>query len=407
VRFDFIDRRRAERFAELLDETGGGRRHHSRVPADEELAELVAIGHTLSAARPRARVDNEFRTGLRAMLVATAERDGIGRTAPVATEPIGDHAAAPRRGLSFNGRRIRARGAIVIGVAAGAMAVSGISAASENAAPGDALYGVKRSTERAQLAMAGSDVTRGQLSLDFARTRLAEAAALPGGATGFAGVLNDMDADTRQGVKLLTEAAVVRTDKAPLSRIDTFVTGQRQTFKPLLDQLTPADQERAGVSLSLLNDVQARAEELRAGLSCGTVTRTGADSLGPRLRGCMAGKDSTSSDGDTQGHGQRADSKPGSTGNGPAAPGDRKPAATGGARPEKTDPATAGTTTVPATDPVRTTTPAHQPGDSRTKITPTSDTPMVDGPAPTQSPATGSGEDEGFLGGLLGGIFDS
>lgn len=388
MRFDLFDRRRAERFAELLDETGGGRRHHSRGPADGELAELVAIGHSLSAVNPRAQVGNEFRTGLRAMLVATAERDGIGRTAaPTATEPVGH--AAPRRGLSFNGRRVRARGAIVIGVAAGAMAVSGISAASENAAPGDALYGVKRSTERAQLAMAGSEVTRGQLSLDFARTRLAEAAALPGGATGFSGVLNDMDADTRQGVKLLNEAAVARSDKAPLTRIDTFVAGQRQTFAPLLGRLRPADRERAGTSLSLLDDVQARAEELRAGLSCGTVTRTGADSLGPRLRGCMAGKDSSSDNGGSQGHGQKAGSKPGATG---TAKDDEQPATTGEARPEKTD---------PAADPTGTT-PATKPGDSRTKVAPTG-TPAGE-PSPVESPATDD-EDQGVLGGLLNGIF--
>ena len=394
VRFDFLDRRRAERFAELLDETGGGRRHHSRGPADEELAELVAIGTTLSAVRPGARVGNEFRTGLRAMLVATAERDGIGHTAvPTGTEPAGGHAAEPRRGLRLSGRRIRARGAIVIGVAAGAMAVSGISAASENAAPGDALYGVKRQTERAQLAMAGSDVTRGQLSLDFARTRLAEAAALPGGTTGFSGVLNDMDADTRQGVKLLTEAAVARTDKSPLAQIDTFVAGQRQTFAPLMGKLASADKERANTSLSLLDDVQARAEELRAGLSCGTADRAGVDSLGPRLRGCMAGKDSSGSNGDSPSHGQKPGTKPSTSG-----ADDEQPA--GEARPEKTDPATG-----PATDPVGTT-PADKPGDSRTKIAPADDTPTEE-PTPDETPTTGSEEDKGLLGGLLGGILGS
>src|SRR4029453_12157422 len=141
----------------------------------------------------------------------------------------GGHAGVREPRRSFFGRsgarRIRARGAIVIGVAAGAMAISGISAASENAEPGDALYGVKRSTEKAQLAMAGSDVTRGQLSLDFARTRLAEAAAMPGDNAAISGVLTDMDADTRQGVKLLTGAAVAGEDTAPLTRVDGFVAG--------------------------------------------------------------------------------------------------------------------------------------------------------------------------------------
>ena len=90
MNFDFLDRRSAERFAELLDETTGGQRHHSHghSPADEQLAELVAIGHSLSAARPGVRVDPEFRVGLRAMLVATAERDGIGRPSSKRNRPV-------------------------------------------------------------------------------------------------------------------------------------------------------------------------------------------------------------------------------------------------------------------------------------------------------------------------------
>ena len=115
MNLEFLNRRRAERFAELLDETTGGRRHHSRGQGDEQLAELVAIGHRLSATRTRVQVEPEFRVGLRAMLVATAERDGIGATAlAVETEP-GAHAGIRESGrgvfrLSGSGRRIRARG---------------------------------------------------------------------------------------------------------------------------------------------------------------------------------------------------------------------------------------------------------------------------------------------------------
>ncbi|WP_240669735.1 DUF5667 domain-containing protein [Actinoplanes solisilvae] len=296
MNFDFFDRRSAERFAELLDESTGGRRHHSRGPADEQLAELVAIGSSLAATRPGARVEPEFRTGLRAMLVATAERDGIGRTAAAAEEEsvtgrpaavrAGTTAGRLRHGLLGHGGRIRARGAIVIGVAAGALAVSGISAASENASPGDALYGVKRSTERAQLAMAGSDVTRGQLSLDFARTRLAEAVAMPGNDAGFGAVLDDMDADTRKGVKLLTTSAVARKDSKPLTAIDTFVEGQRRTLTPALSKLSPANQERAQTSTTLLDSVSRRAESLRTGLECDNAAAAGSDTLGPKLKNC-------------------------------------------------------------------------------------------------------------------------
>jgi hypothetical protein len=282
------------------------------------------------------------------MLVATAERDGIGITAVRAdAEPGGVHAAVrePKRGLLGHaaGRRIRARGAIVIGVAAGAMAVSGISAASENATPGDALYGVKRSTERAQLAMAGSDVTRGQLALDFARNRLAEATALVG-SSGFAGVLDDMDADTRQGVRLLTTSAVDRKDIAPLDTVDRFVTKQRIVLTPATDTLGPAERKRAAESLALLDKVEERAEALIARLACDPMGRNGADSLGPKLDDCMAGTGDSGVDEQPSGKSEKQGSKSGSTdstGKDGKAKADPAPSASAA------DPGATGTATVP------------------------------------------------------------
>ena len=394
MNFDFMDRRSAERFAELLDETNGGRRHHSRGPADEQLAELVAIGSSLSQARPGVRVDPEFRTGLRAMLVATAERDGIGRTATaVEDEPAIGVATTRRAGLRAGllgrgGRRIRARGAIVIGVAAGAMAVSGISAASENASPGDALYGVKRSTERAQLAMAGSDVTRGQLSLDFARTRLAEAAAMPGNDLGFGGVLEDMDADTRKGVKLLTQSAVARKDAKPLSTIDDFVGRQRTTLMPVMDKLAPVNQKRATESLTLLDSVNERAEDLRAGLDCTPVAQGGTDALGPKLKDCRATADDSTA------------TRP----NGPSGKSTGKPAKDQdpgqGQDQDKAKPAR----TDPAADPE----PSDSAKPARTNSTTgpgTDREPLDDTPSPSEAPADGrSSRDGSLLDGLVPGL---
>ena len=281
---DVFHRRRAERFAQLLDEAGGGRRHHVRSRLDAQLAELVAIGHQTSTLRPAVQLDPEFRDGLRALLVATAERDGIGRTARVAEEP-----GTPRRAV-VSGRpsRVRTRGAVIVGVAVGAIAVSGMSAASENAVPGDALYGVKRSTERAQLALASSDVTRGQLYLDFAHTRVAEAAAVRRDPTGYRAVLDDMDADTRQGVKLLTTSAVVRRDPAALEAITSFVATQRLDLGDLLDATSAGNRERTLTSLALLDAAVKRADGLRSALSCGTSPSAGADRLGPKPRQCAA-----------------------------------------------------------------------------------------------------------------------
>ncbi|MGW4297759.1 DUF5667 domain-containing protein [Micromonospora chersina] len=275
---DLFSRRRAERFAQLLDEANGGRRHHVRSRADDELAALVAVSRRLTADRPDVEVDTEFRTGLRAMLVATAEREGV--TAPAKTGVRGSLLPA------VTGRRARARGAILVGVAAGAIALSGISAASENAVPGDALYGMKRSTERAQLALASSDISRGQLFLDFARTRLDEAATVRDDRLGFSAVLDDMDADTRQGVRLLTTVAAQRSDPAALDAVDTFLGGQRRAVSGLLDRSDHADRDRTRRSLALLDAAGRRADALRESIACGLPAPAASDALGPAPTTC-------------------------------------------------------------------------------------------------------------------------
>lgn len=279
---DLFSRRRAERFAQLLDEANGGRRHHVRSRADDELTALVAVSRRLTADRPDIEVDGEFRTGLRAMLVATAEREGVGAPAKTGT------ATGVRASLlpAMTGRRARARGAILVGVAAGAIALSGISAASENALPGDALYGMKRSTERAQLALTSSDISRGQLFLDFARTRLDEAATVRDDRLGFSAVLDDMDADTRQGVRLLTTVAAQCTDPAALDAVDTFLGGQRRAVSGLLDRSDHADRDRTRRSLALLDAAGRRADALREAIACGLPAPTASDALGPAPAAC-------------------------------------------------------------------------------------------------------------------------
>jgi hypothetical protein len=300
-------RRRAERFAQLLDEANGGRRHHIRSAVDDDLATLVAVSDQVRDLRPDVEVDPGFRTGLRAMLVATAEREGIGVTA--GPDPLGDErtgrspAIGPGQTVfrpTLNGQRARARGAtrtraaVLVGVAAGAIAVSGMSAASENALPGDALYGMKRSTERAQLALASSDLSRGQLFLDFAQTRLAESAAVLGDGAGFGRVLDDMDADTRQGIKLLTASAVQRRDEAALDAIEKFFDGQRREVSGLLDSATRAERSRTTMSLDLLDAIKKRADALRAAFRCGAAPATRTDALGPVPQACGSNKGLTS-----------------------------------------------------------------------------------------------------------------
>lgn len=292
-------RRRAQRFAQLLDEVGGEgrRRHHTGPELDAELAPLVAAARRLGQVNPRTAPDREFRTGLRAMLVATAEREGANATVvlpavqarPAATGLAGLARLRPdlRRLAGPEARRTRTRGAIIVGVAAGALALSGMSAASGDAVPGDPLYGVKRSTERAQLALAGSEISRGQLYLEFAKTRVAEASAVRDDRGELAGVLGDMDAETRHGVKLLTGAAVNRRDPVALDAVDRFVNVQRRSVAGLLNQAgdrgEPGARDRVQESLTLLDSVARRSAALRTYLDCGAA---GTDALGPLPKRC-------------------------------------------------------------------------------------------------------------------------
>jgi hypothetical protein len=117
------DRRHVERFAELLDESSGGRRHHRRIDIDTDLAPLVETSQRVGTL-PRPRPSPEFRDGLLALLMATIERDGIGATeAPKAEQ------AAARTALAAKTQLIRqvttpgpgrTRAAVIAGVAIGA-----------------------------------------------------------------------------------------------------------------------------------------------------------------------------------------------------------------------------------------------------------------------------------------------
>jgi Domain of unknown function (DUF5667) len=301
-------RRRAERFAQRLEEAGGGRRHHARTRAEDDLAELVGIGHRLSGIELTVEADPEFRTGLRAMLMATVEREGIGATAldpdptMVITTPARHRRIEPRQvAASLRTRPARtehawlaqlktrrARGLVAATLATTAVAAWGMSAASGSAIPGDTLYSVKRSSEHAQLALAGSEISKAQLYLEFAKTRRNESAAVHGDPVGLGALLADMDEETRQGVRLLTSAAVNRHDPAALDVVDAFVAEQKRALGALAAGQSPAERARTESSLALLDDVAKRSAALRGTLSCGNLAEAVTDALGPRPGHCVA-----------------------------------------------------------------------------------------------------------------------
>jgi hypothetical protein len=268
-----FDKGQAERFQEILDEPDGGTRRRTHTRAEAQLSRLVNLGDKLGGVRvPGPAAD--FRADLRAQLLATAEREGIGITA-VDPEPP----AQPRR-------TSRSRIAIIAGVVSGALAVTGISMASGGANPGDPLYSVKRSTEKAQLALAGSDLSRGRLYLELARIRLGEAHAVRGDAEGFGGSMVDMDADTVDGIRLLTTSAMAHKDPTVLDVVDRFIDDQRDLVNRLTTAVGADAQATVSTSMALLDAVAARSHTLRAALACHAAPSSTTDSLGPLPQPC-------------------------------------------------------------------------------------------------------------------------
>ncbi|GAA0230826.1 hypothetical protein GCM10009539_15320 [Cryptosporangium japonicum] len=175
---------------------------------------------------------------------------------------------------------------VVSGTLAGLVALSGVGFASSAANPGDALYGVKRSRETAQLTLARSAVARGQLHLEFARNRLAEAAAATRDQRQLDLLLNDMDSDTRLGMKDLGTAAATQHHPAPLDLVDEFALAQHRELSALAGTFgtPPLARQRIRTSLALVDQVSKRSVDLRAVLRCADPL-TG-DALGPVAREC-------------------------------------------------------------------------------------------------------------------------
>jgi uncharacterized protein DUF5667 len=295
-----FDRKRVERFAEFTATTTGPRTHR-RTSVDDDLSPLTRLTRQLRDQGLDTTPTDDFRSALRSFLVATAERDGVGATAvaakrdSIAADTAAWQAIKPTSALAgktqvvrqVSGRTSgRTRLAILMGVAAGAIVLSGVSAASTGALPGDALYSVKRSTERAQLALSGSDASRGRLYLEFARSRLGEAGQVDKSQVG--SVLADMDTETKQGVALLLSAATATNDSSTVATVTTFVDQQRQALIQFEDSLDANLRDSTvGPLLRTLDRVQARATQIAA-VVAGRCQLSGAsDDIGPKAAaGC-------------------------------------------------------------------------------------------------------------------------
>lgn len=268
-----------ERVAQALDGT--------RTPDDRAVAGLVAVAERVREAGRDPRLDPApaFRDALRAQLLEQVPRPrGSAEPGPAGERRHSRWPArrsARRDGTLWPGGHGRRRSAAIL---AATIALSGTTlAASSGALPGDPLYELKRRVQGVEVVLARGDDARGHRHLELARSRVREldaAAATTGPDESLVAALEDMDRQTRTGVRLLASVAVRKADDAQLAELGTWATEQRGLLAPAAAALPGPARVRAYGSLELLATVLLRISSLRDMLSCDCPTPP-MDDLGP------------------------------------------------------------------------------------------------------------------------------
>jgi hypothetical protein len=249
-------RRQADDLQALLD----GRRASSPAAA-AGLADLVTLARSLAPAEHTP--DDAFRTALRDRLLTEAAA-----RVPAPAVP----AARARPSAPSRLRQLVATVAV-----ASVVAGVGAAAASTRALPGDALYGLKRQIESAQLALARGDLGHGRELLEQADARLTEAERLTAGEGGsdpatralVERALQQMAADVTAGAADLTEAYRETGDGQAMVLLDRFVLDQRERLQDLLGLLDPSLRPLARTLVDQLAQLDAQAAAVTGGTALG------------------------------------------------------------------------------------------------------------------------------------------
>lgn len=288
---------------------GGG---IERSPGDDDTdgtdpALLLAVADRLNAL-PRPGLTPEVKTVQRAQLIAAME------AAAGSPETLGDQVPEQRTETFRRGThrapalsplgRFRPTSRLAKGLAAGglgvgvaASALGGVAAASTEALPGDALYGLKRGMEGLQLDLANDESDRGQVHLDHASTRLQEARRLMertrrGAALDHESMsevrkaLSGMRYDATEGHRLLSEAYRRDGRIASMRSLSSFATSHRASWAKLRDRL-PSQLTDVGDGVSSVFD----AIDSDVGPLAGLMSESPKHGSGKHRRAGAGGKD--------------------------------------------------------------------------------------------------------------------
>lgn len=247
------ERARTRHFALALDTRALDMRARGAAGDDVALAPLLRLTEALGAAGGGAIAPTDaFRQALRNRILAVGA---------VSTRPAGGISQpAPWR------RRLVAVSAALAVTTGGAAATA---VASTNALPGDTLYDVKRAVEQVQLALAPTELAKGERYLAIASTRLAEVQAMLEG--NVAGVADPVLVDELRATMAAMSDAVAsgserffavfeRTgDASVLAPLEEFLA-QRSLGLSEVSGLLPV--ELIGSQTSLVGELDGLAERL-------------------------------------------------------------------------------------------------------------------------------------------------
>jgi hypothetical protein len=156
-----------------------------------------------------------------------------------------------------------------------------------DALPGDALYGIKRTAEAASLGLTFGDESRALKHLEFASARVTEIETLaqrypnpsdsPTG--GYLTALSDFDNDASAGSRQLI-ALATRNDGRQLESLRAWAKQQSQRLGSVGSRLPGAARNRQGTSLTLLDKIATRSDELLQRMQCYQITTGSSDDVG-------------------------------------------------------------------------------------------------------------------------------
>jgi len=244
-------RRRAVELADVLD-----RRRDS---ADVEVRRLVGVAEAVRAL-PAVQPSTDFAAGLRAQLVATAEREFL---------PTRRGGEARRRAPLTTATPLRRR--VGLAAAAGTFVAfgggAGLASASAAAMPGELLYPVKRGVEQVELGLATSDGSQGRAELDMGETRLAEVGALlgsddPAANERIVATLEDFTASATAGGDHLMSSYQETDDPADLQVLHEYAEGYGATLTDLGSMLPIAAAEAFAAAAATVSTIDEQAIQL-------------------------------------------------------------------------------------------------------------------------------------------------